>query len=347
MQIHIDGVAIGDGCPPYVVAEVSANHNQSLDRALEIMTKASQAGASAIKIQTYTADTITIDSDKEDFQIRGGLWGGKTLYQLYGEAFTPWEWHPQLFTHARQLGITLFSTPFDRTAVDLLEDLNAPAYKIASFESTDIPLIQYVASTGKPMIISTGMANAEEIGEAVDAARGAGCNQLVVLHCVSGYPAPAADYHLRTIADMRQKYQCLVGLSDHTLSNTTAIAAVSLGACFVEKHVTLDRTGGGPDDSFSLEPQQLHDLCASCKEAWQALGNVNYAFKSSEQANIKYRRSLYVVHDIKKGELFTMDNVRSIRPGFGMPPKYLPEVLGRRAKRDIERGTALKQDFIE
>jgi pseudaminic acid synthase len=347
MQIRINGVAIGDGCPPYVVAEVSANHNQSLDRALEIMTRAAQAGASAIKIQTYTADTITIDCDKEDFQIHGGLWGGKTLYQLYGEAFTPWEWHPQLFEHARKLGITLFSTPFDQTAVDLLEDLNAPAYKIASFECTDIPLIQYVAATGKPMIISTGMANGDEIAEAVDAARGAGCTQLIVLHCVSGYPAPAADYHLRTITDMRQKYQCLVGLSDHTLSNTTAIAAVALGACFVEKHVTLDRSGGGPDDSFSLEPQQLHDLCTACHEAWQALGTVNYAFKSSEQANVKYRRSLYVVRDIKRGELITRENVRSIRPGYGLPPKYLSDVLGRRATQDIERGTALKRELFE
>jgi pseudaminic acid synthase len=347
MKIHIDGVTVGDGCPPYVVAEVSANHNQSLDRALEIMSKAAQAGASAIKIQTYTADTITIDCDKEDFQIRGGLWGGKTLHQLYREAFTPWEWHPKLFEHARKLGVTLFSTPFDHTAVDLLEDLNAPAYKIASFESTDIPLIQYVAATGKPMIISTGMANAQEIGEAVDAARGAGCTQLIILHCVSGYPAPVADYHLRTIADMREKYQCLVGLSDHTLSNTTAVAAVALGACFVEKHVTLDRTGGGPDDSFSLEPAQLRDLCISCKESWQALGQVNYAFKSSEQANAKYRRSLYVVRDIKKGEILTRDNVRSIRPGFGMAPKHLPDVLGKRAVRELERGTALKPEYLE
>jgi pseudaminic acid synthase len=346
MHIQIDGVNIGDGFPPYIVAEVSANHNQSLARALQIMTEAKKSGASAIKIQTYTADTITIDCDLDDFQIQGGLWGGKTLHQLYSQAFTPWEWHESLFAHAQQLGITLFSTPFDSTAVDLLENLNAPAYKIASFEAIDIPLIEYVAATKKPMIISTGLANEEEMSEAMDAAKSAGCRDLIMLHCVSGYPAPAVDYHLKTLVDMRTRFNTLVGLSDHTLSNTTAIAAVALGACFVEKHVTLDRSGGGPDDSFSLEPPQLADLCTACRESWQTVGEVNYGYKKSEVDNLKYRRSLYVVKDIKKGEILTDQHVRSIRPGFGLPPKYWRQVLGKRAVCDLMRGTPLKMEHI-
>jgi pseudaminic acid synthase len=346
MRVQIDGIDIGDGFPPYVVAEVSANHNQSLERALRIMTEAKKAGAHAIKIQTYTADTITIDCDHEDFQIRGGLWGGKTLYQLYDQAFTPWDWHQALFAHAKKLEITLFSTPFDRTAVDLLENLGAPAYKIASFEAIDIPLIEYVAATKKPMIISTGLANEEEIGEAIEAARSSGCRDLIILHCVSGYPAPAADYHLKTLVDMRKKFNTLVGLSDHTLSNVTAIASVALGACFIEKHVTLDRTGGGPDDSFSLEPPQLMELCAACKESWQALGEVNYGYKNSEAPNLKYRRSLYVVSDMKQGDIFSEDNLRSIRPGFGLPPKFWRQILGKHASCDLTRGTALKLEHV-
>ena len=328
--ISIAGRPIGPDHAPYIIAELSANHNGKLETALKIIEEAKKAGADAVKLQTYTADTITLDCDSEEFQIHGGLWDGKNLYQLYKEAQMPWEWHSILFEHARKLGITIFSSPFDNTAVDLLESLNAPAYKIASFEAVDLPLIKYVASTGKPMIISTGMADADEIQEAIQAARDGGCKELAILHCVSGYPAPAADYNLRTIPDMMKRFGLVTGLSDHTLDNTTAIASVVMGASVIEKHFTLDRSGGGPDDSFSLEPAELAALCRDSKTAWASLGQVDYGRKSSEQGNVKFRRSLYFVKDLKAGDVITKDAVRSVRPGFGAAPKHLDELIGMR-----------------
>ena len=345
-NIYIDGRVIGADRSPYIIAELSANHNGDINKAFEIIHMAKDSGADAVKIQTYRPDTITLRSDKSDFRIKDGLWGGRTLYDLYEEAHTPWEWHKPLFEYAHKQGITLFSSPFDNTAVDLLEDLGAPAYKIASFEAVDLPLIRYVAATGKPMIISTGMANEEEIQEAIDAARSGGCNSLAILHCVSGYPAPAEDYNLTTIADMRHRYQIPVGLSDHTLDNTTAIGSVVLGACVIEKHFTLDRNGGGPDDSFSLEPDELAALCVDSKTVWQALGNVNYSRKSSEQGNVKFRRSLYFVKDIAADEIITKEHVKSVRPGFGLPPKMLDELLGKRATQAIRRGTPASLDLL-
>lgn len=334
-KMIINGRSIGAGHPPYVIAEMSANHNGKLETALRLIDEAHKAGADAVKLQTYTADTITLNCDTQEFQIRGGLWDGKTLYQLYQEAHMPWDWHKALFEHARKVGITIFSSPFDRTAVELLEDLNAPAYKIASFEAVDLPLIKYVASTGKPMIISTGMADAEEIQEAIDAAREGGCKELAVLHCVSGYPAPPEDYNLSTIPDMIARFGLVTGLSDHTLDNTTAITSVAMGASLIEKHFTLDRNGGGPDDSFSLEPTELAALCRDTKTAWHALGTVDYGRKSSEQGNVKFRRSLYFVKDMKAGDLITEDCVRSVRPGYGLSPKFLSTVLGSRVNRNI------------
>ncbi len=346
-HIQIAGRSIGVDHPPFVIAELSANHNGRLDIALRIIEEAKKAGADAVKLQTYTADTITLNSQAEDFQIHGGLWDGKNLYQLYQEAQMPWEWHKPLFEHARQVGIPIFSSPFDPTAVDLLEDLNAPAYKIASFEAVDLPLISYVASTGKPMIISTGMADAEEIQEAIDAARAGGCQQLAVLHCVSGYPAPAEEYNLRTIPDMMARFGLVTGLSDHTLDNTTAITSVAMGASIIEKHFTLDRSGGGPDDSFSLEPADLAALCHGAKTAWQAMGRVDYGRKSSEQGNAKFRRSLYFVKDMKAGDVITVENVRSVRPGYGLPPKFLAYIIGKKVKVNIFANTPTSSDLIE
>jgi len=345
-EFSIAGRKIGDKYPPYIIAELSANHNGSLDTALKIIEEAKKAGADAVKLQTYTADTITLDCDSEEFQIRGGLWDGKTLYQLYKEAHMPWDWHKPLFEHARDLGITIFSSPFDKTAVDLLEDLNAPAYKIASFEAVDLPLIKYVASTGKPMIISTGMADAEEISEAIEAAREGGCKELAILHCVSGYPAPAADYNLRTIMDMKERFGLVTGLSDHTLDNTTAIASVVLGASIIEKHFTLDRKGGGPDDSFSLEPAELNALCRDSKTAWSALGEINYGQKASEIGNAKFRRSLYFVKSLKAGEIITPDCIRSVRPGYGLAPKKYWDIVGRSVKQDVMPCTPVKLNSI-
>jgi len=336
-SISIAGRRIASDMPPYIIAELSANHNGKLETAMKIVSEAKKAGADAVKLQTYTADTITLDCDTEEFQIRGGLWDGKTLYQLYQEAHMPWDWHKPLFEHARQLGITIFSSPFDATAVDLLENLNAPAYKIASFEAVDLPLIRYVAGTGKPMIISTGMADAGEIQEAIEAASEGGCRELAVLHCVSGYPAPAADYNLRTIPDMMRRFGLVTGLSDHTLDNTTAIASVALGASIIEKHFTLDRSGGGPDDSFSLEPAELTALCRDSKTAWAALGHVDYGRKSSEQGNVQFRRSLYFVKELQAGDIITKDAVRSVRPGYGVAPKELERLIGKPIKRHVRK----------
>jgi N-acetylneuraminate synthase len=345
-SITIAGRRIASDAPPYIIAELSANHNGSLNTALKIIEEAKKAGADAVKLQTYTADTITLNCNSPEFQIEGGLWDGKTLYELYQQAHMPWDWHKPLFEHARKVGITIFSSPFDNTAVDLLEDLNAPAYKIASFEAVDLPLIRYVASTGKPMIISTGMANAEEIQEAVNAAREGGCQELAILHCVSGYPAPAADYNLRTIPDMMDRYSLVTGLSDHTLGNTTAIASVALGASIVEKHFTLNRDGGGPDDSFSLEPHDLLCLCRDAKTAWSALGEVNYGRKSSEQDNVQFRRSLYFVEDLDEGQLITPQAVRSVRPGYGLPPKEIENVYGAITLKKIRKNTPVKYSDI-
>lgn len=345
--ISIGGQKIGAEHPPYIIAELSANHNGKLETALKIIEEAKKAGADAVKLQTYTADTITLNCDSEDFQIHGGLWDGRTLYELYKEAHMPWSWHETLFNHARKLGITIFSSPFDSTAVDLLENLNTPAYKIASFEAIDIPLIQYVASTGKPMIISTGMADKEEIAEAIDAAKGAGCKELAILHCVSGYPAPAEDYNLRTIPDMIAEFGLVTGLSDHTLDNTTAVTSVALGASIIEKHFTLNRNGGGPDDSFSLEPDELINLCRDSKTAWAAMGRVDYGRKSSEQGNVKFRRSIYFVKDMEVGEVITRDSVASVRPGFGLPPKYLEELIGKELIEAVSKGTATSWQHIK
>jgi N-acetylneuraminate synthase len=344
--INIAGRRIAVDAPPYVIAELSANHNGKLDTALRIIDAAKAAGADAVKLQTYRPDTITLNSDAEPFRIHGGLWDGRTLYDLYEEAHMPWDWHVVLFEHARRCGITIFSSPFDVTAVDLLEGLGAPAYKIASFEAVDLPLIRYVARTGKPMIISTGMADAEEIGEAVEAARSGGCTELALLHCVSGYPAPAGDYNLHTITDMRSRFGAVIGLSDHTLDNTTALASIALGACIIEKHFTLDRNGGGPDDSFSLEPQELQALCRDSRTAWEALGRVDYGRKSSEQGNAKFRRSLYFVKSLKAGERVTADSVRSVRPGYGLAPKFLDAVLGRILARDVGYATPVSWDVL-
>lgn len=345
-EFSINGRLIGENHPPYIIAEMSANHNGSLDNAFKIITAAKQNGADAVKLQTYKPDTITLNSNAPEFSIKGGLWGGRTLYDLYEEAYMPWDWHKALFGHAAKEGITIFSSPFDFTAVDLLEDLNAPAYKIASFEAVDLPLIKYVASTKKPMIISTGMANDEEIQEAIDAARTGGCEHLAILRCVSGYPAPAEDYNLRTIPDMMRRFGVQVGLSDHTLDNTTAVASVALGATIIEKHFTLNRAGGGPDDSFSLEPQDLAELCRSSKIAWSALGKIDYGRKSSEQGNVQFRRSLYFVKSLKAGDVIDKTCIRSVRPGFGLPPKFYEQVLGKTVTQDVDYATPVTRDNV-
>ena len=344
MKINGRNISISDS--PYIIAEMSANHNGNIDTAYKIIDMAKACGADAVKMQTYTPDTITMDIKSPEFKIDGGLWDGRYLYDLYGEAYTPWSWHKPLFEYSKKIGITIFSSPFDNTAVDLLEDLGVPAYKIASCEAIDLPLIKYVAQTGKPMIISTGMADVQEIQEAVEAARDGGCKELAILHCVSGYPAPAEDYNLRTLIDMRQKFGLVTGLSDHTIDNTTAIASVALGASIIEKHVTLDRNGGGPDDSFSLEAKELEELCLNSKTAWESLGKIDYGVKTSEYNNIKFRRSLYCIKDIKKGEVITKDHIKSIRPGCGLAPKYLDKVLSSRATCDIVRGTPIVLKFI-
>jgi N-acetylneuraminate synthase len=344
--ISIANRKVGLEYPPYIIAELSANHNGSMKTALEIIKQAKLCGADAVKLQTYTADTITLNSRNEEFMIQGGLWDGQSLYELYEKAHLPWDWHKPLFEYARELDITIFSSPFDNTAVDLLEDLNAPAYKIASFEAVDLPLIKYVASTGKPMIISTGMADAEEIQEAIDAARSGGCKELAILHCVSGYPAPSEDYNLRTISNMRERFGLVTGLSDHTLDNTTAIASVVLGASIIEKHFTLNRDGGGPDDSFSLEPADLMALCRDSKTAWAALGQIDYGRKASEQGNVKFRRSLYFVKDLKAGDIITEDAVRSVRPGFGLAPKFLEEVIGKKLIKQVSKNTPVTLNHI-
>lgn len=346
-SILINGRAIGNGLKPYVIAEISANHNGSKKNALALIELAAKAGADAVKIQTYRPDTITIDCNRPEFKIKSGLWAGRTLYDLYAEAHTPWEWHHELFSKAREVGITLFSSPFDRTAIDLLESLDTPAYKIASFELIDHELISYAAQTGKPLIMSTGMADKIEISEAIKVARQAGCEHLSILHCISGYPAPAEDYNLNTITDMQQSFCVPVGLSDHTIGNETAIASVALGAAVVEKHFTMDRDGGGPDDSFSIDSDGLASLSASLNLAWKAMGTVNYNRKKSESPNLIFRRSLYLVKDIKEGEQITREHIRSVRPGYGASPKDFDLFVGKIARSDAFANSPLKYELIE
>jgi len=344
--ITIDGRKIGQNYPPYVIAELSANHNGVLQKALDTISEAKKCGADAIKLQTYSADTMTIDCDTEDFSIRGGLWDGYKLYDLYKEAQTPYEWHKAMFDHANKVGITCFSTPFDETAVDLLEEVNAPAYKVASFEATDLPLIKYIAATKKPMIISTGMANLEEIEELVAAVREAGCKDLILLHCISSYPAPIEQSNLLTIPDMRQRFGIQIGLSDHTILNTASIVSVALGATLIEKHFILDRNDKGPDTEFSIEPSELEALCKETKDAWLSLGKVGYERKPAEEANVKFRRSVYFVKDMKAGEIITEAHIRRIRPGFGLPPKFEEQLIGKRVNANIKAGTATSWDLI-
>jgi pseudaminic acid synthase len=345
-SVSIAGRKIGADYEPFVICELSGNHNGSLERALRLLEAAAATGADAIKIQSYTPDTITIDHDGPGFRIEGGLWDGRTLYDLYGEAQTPFEWHEHLFRRARELGVTLFSTPFDESAVDLLEQVGAPAYKIASFEAIDLPLIAYVASKRKPMIISTGMASLDEIGEAVDAARDNGCEDIVLLHCVSSYPAPDDQSNVRTVPDLAERFGVVSGLSDHTSGSAVAVASIALGGAVVEKHFTLRRADGGPDAAFSLEPDEFRTLVQDCKRAWRALGKATYDLQGCERGSIAFRRSIYVVKDISAGESLTAENVRSIRPGYGLAPKHLPDVLGREAAHDLKRGEPLKQEDV-
>jgi N-acetylneuraminate synthase len=345
-EIAIAGRKIGPNHPPYVICELSGNHNGSLDRALALLDEAAKTGCDAIKIQTYTADTLTIDSDRPEFLITGGLWHGRKLHDLYREAHTPYAWHAALFARARELGVTLFSTPFDETAIDLLESLDAPAYKVASFEVVDLPLIASIARRGKPMIISTGLANLAEIEAAVNTARANGCDQLALLHCISSYPAPDDQSNLLTLPHLSAAFNVVGGLSDHTHGTAVSVAAVALGASVIEKHFTLRRADGGPDAAFSLEPEEFNRLCADCNSAWKSLGRVSYDRKEAEKGNVVFRRSLYVVRDIRAGETFTSQNIRSIRPGYGLPPASLPDILGNSAARDLARGEALRWDMV-
>ena len=346
--MKIGGRGVGAGSAPLVIAEMSGNHNQSLERALEIVDAAAQSGAHALKIQTYTAETMTIDIREREFFISDekSLWKGESLFDLYKKAYTPWEWHEAIFDRATKHKMLAFSTPFDRTAVDFLENLNAPCYKIASFENTDLPLIRYVAATGKPMIISTGMATFDELDETVEAARAAGCKDLVLLKCTSTYPSTPDDSNILTIPEMRARYGCEIGISDHTMGIGVSVAAVALGATLIEKHFTLKRADGGVDSAFSMEPQEMAQLVIETERAWQAMGKVQNGPTEKEKASLVFRRSLHVVADVKAGEKLTSTNVRAIRPGNGIAPKFYDEVIGKTAKRDITRGTPLSHDLI-
>jgi len=345
-SLEIAGRSIGPDDPPFVICELSGNHNGDLGRALAMIDAAAETGADAIKIQTYTADTITLDVDRPEFRIQGGLWDGRTLHDLYREAQTPYEWHPALFEQATKRGVILFSSPFDETAVDLLSRLDAPAYKIASFEAVDLPLIRYAAARGRPLIISTGMANEAEIAAARDAALAGGAGGVILLHCVSSYPASFADANLRTVPDMAARFGCPVGLSDHTPGTAASVAAVALGACVIEKHFTLARADGGPDAAFSLEPAEFAALVRDCRDAWASLGRAHYDLLGSEAGNIQFRRSLYIVADVAEGELLTRDHVRSVRPGNGLPPDAINAVLGRPAARALHRGEPLGLEML-
>ncbi|HEY3799336.1 MAG TPA: pseudaminic acid synthase [Caulobacteraceae bacterium] len=346
-EITIAGRRIGPGHPPYVICELSGNHNGSLERALTMIDAAAATGADAIKLQTYTADTLTLACDGPGFRIEDGPWAGRTLHDLYAEAYTPYDWHGALFDRARQRGVTIFSTPFDATAVDLLERLGAPAYKIASFEAVDLPLIARVAACGKPMIISTGLASLAEMGESLETARSGGAAGVVLLHCVSSYPAPIEEANVRTVPDIAARFGVIAGLSDHTPGTAASVAAVALGAAVIEKHFTLARADGGPDAAFSLEPAEFTALVRDCKDAWRALGSAAYDELGSERAAAGHRRSLYVAAAVKAGETLTDANVRSVRPGYGLPPKHLPQVLGRKAARDLKFGEPLDWSMVE
>lgn len=338
-EISIDSRLIGLEHPPYVIAELSANHNGSLQKALDAITEAYQCGASAIKLQTYTADTMTIDCDAPEFLIKGGLWDGLKLYDLYEWAHTPYSWHKTLFDFARKIGITIFSTPFDETAVSLLEQIKTPAYKIASFENTDLPLIEIVARTGKPLIISTGMATFDEIGEAVETARYAGCTDLILLHCVSSYPSPIEQANIRRVSQLAEEFDVISGLSDHTVGNTAAVAAVAVGASVIEKHFILNREDGGPDSEFSIEPSELTDLCQDSLSTWKSLGSNGFDRQRAEEASVIFRRSIYFVKDLPAGSIIREEDIRRIRPGLGLPPKDFSKILGRQLTVDVKRGT--------
>ncbi len=347
LKISINGREIGRGFPTYIIAEISANHHQQFDEAVKMIEAAREAGADAVKLQTYTPDTITIDCRNKYFRIgKGTIWEGRNLYELYSEAYTPWEWQPKLKKIAGELGLTLFCTPFDRTAVDFLEEMDVPAYKVASFELVDIPLIEYIASKGKPLIISTGMATLDEISEAVQAARSAGAFQVALLKCTSAYPAAPGEMNLRTIPDMAKKFKVPVGLSDHTLGIAVPVAAVALGACIIEKHFTLSRNIPGPDSAFSIEPYEFRAMVDAVRTAEEALGEISYNVSEQEAKSRVFRRSLFVVKDVKKGEVFTVENVRSIRPGYGLHPRYMSEVIGQRSLRDVKCGTPLCWGFV-
>lgn len=347
-MINVAGRKIGPGHEPFIIAEMSGNHNQSLDRALEIVAAAARAGAHGLKIQTYTPDTMTIDLDEREFHISDpkSLWAGTSLYKLYGEAYTPWEWHKPIFERARELGMLPFSTPFDDTAVDFLESLEVPCYKIASFENTDLPLIRRVSATGKPLIISTGMASIAELDETVRAARQAGCQDLILLKCTSTYPATPENTNILTIQHMRTLFGCEVGLSDHTMGVGVSVASVALGATVIEKHFTLCRADGGVDSAFSMEPMEMAQLVEETRRAWQALGAVSYGPTEAEKKSLQYRRSLYVVCDLKAGDVLTRENLRCIRPGMGLPPRYYDVVLGRRVTRDVKKGTPISWSLL-
>ena len=347
-MISIQGRAVGLDAPPLIIAELSGNHGGSIDTALELIAAAAEAGADAVKLQTYTADTMTLNIDDDGFRVTDPTspWANSTLYELYGRASTPWEWHGRLFERARELGLIAFSTPFDATAVDLLEELNVPCYKIASFENVDIPLIQRVAATGKPLIISTGMASLAEIDEAVSAARGAGCSELVLLKCTSTYPAPPEHTNLATIPALRAAFDCEVGLSDHTLGIGVAVASVALGAVVIEKHLTLRRSDGMVDGSFSLEPHELRELVVESRRAHQAVGRVTFGPTDADRVSLKYRRSLYLVNDVAAGEVLGEDDVRAIRPGFGLSPRFRQVVVGRTLARSVKRGTPVSWDLF-
>ncbi len=346
-MFKIDGREIGESQPPYIIAELSANHNGSIDKAKKTIRSAKDCGADAIKLQTYTAESMTIDCDKKDFLISGGLWDGYKLFDLYKEASTPYEWHKELFDYAKQIGITLFSTPFDEEAVDLLDSLGAPAYKIASFELLDLPLIKYAASKGKPMLISTGMGDINEISDAVQAAKDGGCSNILLFHCISSYPTPTRESNIKMLTFLKEKFNTEVGLSDHTISNTAALAAVSLGASALEKHFILDRLDKGPDSEFSLEPSELKELVTSTKDCWLSLGSKSFNRPSLEKSSKVFRRSLYFVKDIKAGETITVEHIRRIRPGFGLAPKFYDKIVNKRVLKDIEKGEAVSWDLIE
>ncbi|MEC1736761.1 pseudaminic acid synthase [Bacillus mojavensis] len=347
-EINIDGRSIGPHHPPFIIAEMSGNHNQSLERAFHIIEAAAKAGAHALKIQTYTADTMTLNIDTKDFKIEDNdsLWSGSTLYTLYQQAYTPWEWHKPIFDKCRELGMIPLSTPFDESAVDFLEDLGVPIYKIASFENTDIPLIKKVAATGKPIIISTGMATVAEIDETITAAKEAGCKELILLKCTSTYPASPVNTNISTIPHMKELFNCQVGLSDHTMGTGVAVASVALGATVIEKHFTLSRADGGVDSAFSLEPPELKELVVETERAWQALGQITYGPTDMEKASLKFRRSIYVTNDIKAGEIFTKENIKVIRPGYGLEPKYFDVMIGKTASKHLPAGTPLGWDSI-